>query len=143
MDSIICNFEFDEKEQCFVCTQCGYKNRTKFKEARRVCDVSPAVEPKPELKPPSLLQRIINFTAAATQHAIAGNPVVTEEVLQERLKICQGCELFKRNQNEVGGVCTHENCGCNIKDNLTYLNKIAWADQQCPIGKWGKSENGV
>lgn len=89
-------------------------------------------------KPPKLINKVANFVAAATQHAIAGNPTVTEEQMKARLVICQGCELFKLNKNAVGGVCTHETCGCNIQDNLNYLNKIAWADQECPIGKWGK-----
>lgn len=87
---------------------------------------------------PSVLNRAVNFTTAATKHALAGNPVVTESQMKERLSICQSCPLFKLNQNAVGGVCTHASCGCNIQDNLNYLNKIAWADQECPIGKWGK-----
>jgi glycosyltransferase involved in cell wall biosynthesis len=28
-------------------------------------------------------------------------------------------------------------CGCNINDQQIYLNKLAWADQKCPISKWG------
>lgn len=139
MAQIICNFIFDEATQLFVCSRCGAK--TKFDGARRICEVQPPSEPQPE--PPPLLQRIINFAAAAAKHAIAGNPVVTEEQLKQRLDICQQCPLFKRNQTDVGGVCTHSSCGCNVQDNLDYLNKIAWADQECPIGKWGKEESGV
>jgi len=130
----LCKFERDANGIC-RCVNCNATNP--YCEAKRECD-------KQEIpSPPPLTQRVVNFVAAAAQHAIAGNPVVSEKVLQERLKICQACELFKRNQNEIGGVCTHSSCGCNIQDNLNYLNKIAWADQQCPIGKWGKSENGV
>jgi hypothetical protein len=29
-------------------------------------------------------------------------------------------------------------CGCNINTKKIFMNKLAWADQECPIGKWGK-----
>jgi hypothetical protein len=87
---------------------------------------------------PDLATRVGNFTKAAVEHAKLGNPVVKEDTMKSRLEICRQCPLFKPNMNEVGGVCTHESCGCSIQDNLNYLNKIAWADQECPIGKWGK-----
>jgi hypothetical protein len=91
---------------------------------------------KKELQPPPLLTRVGNFIKAATRHTLAGNPMVTEEEMKGRLEICKACELFKPNENAVGGVCTHANCGCNVQDNLNYLNKIAWATESCPVGKW-------
>jgi hypothetical protein len=94
----------------------------------------------PNTESPSLLQRAWNFGKAAINHVLAGNPVVPEEVMKARLDICRSCPLFKPNHNQVGGVCTHSSCGCNIQDNLDYLNKIAWADQECPIKRWGKFE---
>jgi hypothetical protein len=29
-------------------------------------------------------------------------------------------------------------CGCAISNKKIFLNKLAWADQECPIGKWKK-----
>jgi hypothetical protein len=27
-------------------------------------------------------------------------------------------------------------CGCNISNKSIFLNKLAWADQKCPLNKW-------
>lgn len=27
-------------------------------------------------------------------------------------------------------------CGCNINKKKTFFNKLAWADQKCPLAKW-------
>lgn len=94
-------------------------------------------------KEPSLGQKAVNFAKAAIEHAKAGNPTVSEEKMKERLAICKACPLFKPNDNKAGGVCTHSSCGCGIQDNLNYLNKIAWADQECPTGLWPKENIGV
>ena len=110
-----CELEKDELTGKFICKICGVK-----------------------LPVNASMNKVTNFASAATAHAAAGNPTVTKEVMQERLAICRSCPLFKPNANQVGGVCTHETCGCNIQDNLNYLNKIAWADQECPIKRWGK-----
>lgn len=29
-------------------------------------------------------------------------------------------------------------CGCNVNNKKIFLNKLAWADQECPLGKWKK-----
>lgn len=119
----------------YTCERCGFTLPRGDVKANCKATIN---DTKPELQPPSLLQRVWNFGKAAVNHAIMGSPVVTPEVLKERLDICKACPLFKPNQNEVGGVCTHSSCGCNIQDNLDYMNKIAWADQECPIKRWGK-----
>lgn len=92
---------------------------------------------------PSIAQKAVNFARAAVIHAAAGNPIVSKDVIKQRLDICKTCPLFKPNSNQAGGVCTHSSCGCGIQDNLNYLNKIAWADQECPTGLWGKENIGV
>jgi hypothetical protein len=30
-------------------------------------------------------------------------------------------------------------CGCNVNTKKVFLNKLAWADQECPLGKWKKN----
>jgi hypothetical protein len=153
------NCEFNQREDGkYVCGWCGeVLNKplrvncpAKMKQRGDGGDVPPPPMP-PELQPrgqnkepPNLATRLANFAKAAVNHAIQGNPTVEEAVMKRRLEICRACPLFKPNENDVGGVCTHSTCGCTIQDNLNYLNKIAWADQECPIGKWGKEEpNGV
>jgi hypothetical protein len=53
----------------------------------------------------------------------------SEEQINERMNICQGCEFFQDN--------TCLQCGCALSRDKTYMNKLLWADQSCPVGKWG------
>lgn len=85
------------------------------------------VEEIPE--PPSFMEKVLNFTKAATKHALAGNPKCTNEQINERYNICSQCEFFQNN------TCTK--CGCALLRDKIYMNKLAWADQSCPVGKWG------
>lgn len=150
MIDILCEFSVNTagKYECTYCSQvvpkAGVRRNCPEKLRQRdhgMFDSSHSIPPPPPSpEPPNLLKRLANFGTAAVNHALKGNPTVSEEVMKERLAICKGCELFKPNGNEAGGVCTHSSCGCNIQDNLNYLNKIAWADQECPIKKWLKSE---
>ena len=83
-------------------------------------------------KSPSFARRFKNFTVSALKHIGKGMPTCTQEEIDERLEICGGCKWFK------GGTCLK--CGCACTKNKKFLNKLAWADQECPIGKWGKIE---
>jgi hypothetical protein len=104
-------------ENGYICEVCSFK--TKLENAYRVCKT-----------PPSLLTKIGNFIPAFTNHILAGSPKCSEDEIQGRLKICQGCPLY------VGNICSHDSCGCNIKDSQTFFNKLYWADQKCPLDKW-------
>ena len=53
----------------------------------------------------------------------------TQAQIDERLKICHGCEFYKNN--------TCLKCGCVLSREKTYMNKLLWADQKCPVEKWG------
>tara|TARA_B100000519_G_scaffold195450_1_gene200517 strand:- start:410 stop:670 length:261 start_codon:yes stop_codon:yes gene_type:complete len=77
---------------------------------------------------PKHLQRVRNFTMALVKHAKNGAPKASQEVIDERLAICELCPHFQ------GQHCNK--CGCACKGNRVFLNKLAWADQECPIGKW-------
>lgn len=145
------NCEFIENpggKKPYKCKHCGFEwhNNTVHKN----CDAfkeSIVSKPGPdsitqELKPPPIGRRLLNFAKSAALHAMRGNPTCTEEEIQQRLDICKQCDLFKRYDEETG-VCTHDDCGCNIKSQQKYLNKLAWKDQRCPIGKWERLDNGV
>lgn len=122
----------------------------KYNEELEICDICGYIASKGSVREdcryifqeqyqgPDFLQKVKNFTRAVTGHLANGNPTVTEEQLKKRLEICKTCVLFKPTGDGVGGTCLHNSCGCSIKDTLEYMNKIAWADQECPVGKWGK-----
>ena len=118
----------------FICPDCGL--RVPRDGLRANCKAK-----NKGYTPPSLPERVQNFSIAAIKHAAAGNPKVPVEVMQQRLALCKECPLFKQNENELGGVCTHSTCGCTIQDNMNYLNKIAWADQKCPVDRWAVYNN--
>lgn len=77
-----------------------------------------------EAKDPSLLQKAVNFTAAAIGHVMAGLPVLSDEKTQERLEICRSNQCG----NYKDGSC--RKCGCNLP------LKARWAEQKCPEGLW-------
>ncbi len=83
-------------------------------------------------EPPPLLERMGNFAKAAVSHVAAGAPRCTDEQVADRHAICTACEYFAAN------VCTK--CGCGISRERAYISKLHWADQSCPVGKWGPVE---
>ena len=95
-------------------------------------------------------QQISNFAVAAFKHLKNGRPKASYEIIIERLNICLSCKLFERfkqkglNPEMVHGICTHKRCGCTItsNDEQKFFNKIAWADQECPLGKWSAIKKG-
>lgn len=52
----------------------------------------------------------------------------TEEEVNRRMDICQGCEFFKNN------MCLK--CGCALSREQNYHNKLYNANAKCPVGKW-------
>ena len=76
----------------------------------------------------SFAQKVKNFAKATAQHISKGLPMCNEEQILERYAICEGCEFFKDR------TCTK--CGCPISRDRLFASKLAWADQECPIGKW-------
>jgi len=86
-----------------------------------------------ETKPPSLVHRAVKFASAATKHILSGRPKATPDQISARLEICKTCDLFD------GKHC--KECGCACNGSANFMNKLAWADQECPHPagpKWGK-----
>lgn len=79
--------------------------------------------------PPSLAQKAINFATAAAKHVAAGAPMASEQEVARRFAICQQCQHFD------GKACGK--CGCPVVRERKFLSKLSWADQSCPVGKWG------
>lgn len=94
--------------------------------------------PRPAPQPPALareadpvswLTKARNFAKATAQHIAAGMPTASDEVILQRWTICQGCEFLKND------ACSK--CGCPVARDRKFVSKLAWADQSCPVGKWG------
>lgn len=79
-----------------------------------------------------LKYKIITFIKSLFFHIYAGFPKSTQSQIDYRYNICINCERFDSLNKEC------KECGCNINNKKIFLNKLAWADQECPIGKWEK-----
>lgn len=78
-----------------------------------------------------LATKAANFAAAAASHIAAGMPMASDEEIIRRHDICLGCEHLQNNACNL--------CGCPVSRVAAYVSKLSWADQECPIGKWGKA----
>jgi len=116
----------------FECKNCGLKISTMegippFLPCRKLLS---RTENQSE---PSFAEKIMNFANATIGHIKEGMPQCTQEQIIERHNICVGCEFFKDD--------TCSKCGCPLIRNKQFVSKLAWADQECPVGKWGKLVN--
>jgi hypothetical protein len=78
------------------------------------------------------LIKLKTFLKSLIFHIYAGSPKSTKNEILARLSFCTSCEHFNTKRQECGI------CGCAISDKSIFMNKLAWADQECPVGKWGK-----
>jgi len=76
------------------------------------------------------MNKFFKFLKALMFHIGAGFPKSSQKQINERYSICKSCEYYENDQCLV--------CGCNVNNNRVFLNKLAWADQSCPIHKWEK-----
>jgi uncharacterized paraquat-inducible protein A len=72
------------------------------------------------------------FLKSLLFHIYNGFPKSTISQINERYDICESCDSF----DKINSECSI--CGCNVNRKKVFLNKLAWADQECPIGKWKK-----
>ena len=75
-----------------------------------------------------MITKIKTFLKSLFFHISRGLPKSTKEEILYRYNICINCESFLNNE------CLE--CGCNISEKSIFLNKLAWADQKCPLNKW-------
>lgn len=76
------------------------------------------------------LLKIKTFLNSFWWHVWLGFPKSTQKQIEYRLAICLECEKY----DPINKECSV--CGCNINNRRMFMNKLAWADQKCPIGKW-------
>jgi hypothetical protein len=73
---------------------------------------------------PGVGEMAMNFAGALLRDLKAGRPRRTPDEVEAILSICQGCELWRSEENRCG------QCGCWIR------KKASWAQEHCPLGKW-------
>lgn len=78
------------------------------------------------------LIRLQTFLKSLTFHVLSGLPKTTQVEIDTRYDICYDCDQFNKTKSQCNV------CGCNISRRSQFLNKLAWADQECPLGKWSK-----
>lgn len=79
-----------------------------------------------------LYYKILRFAKSLWWHIWAGFPKSTSEQIISRYKICLSCDEYDQKNSQ----CMI--CGCNLGTKRIFMNKLAWADQECPLGKWSK-----
>lgn len=144
-----CEFRWVDKEgpgEWYYCIHCQFSDvasrLTKIDRIHQLCTVPKQGPSKPppkkrNLERPKLATRVKNFTLASISHFLKGAPTCTQEEIDIRASVCVNCHLFiPDTENSGSGVCGHHTCGCNLGDEKKFLNKLAWKDQSCPLGKW-------
>lgn len=84
------------------------------------------------IQPPNILTQYANFARSLTEHIAKGMPASEPEEVVESFRICSACPLY----SDLSGQCCE--CGCYVNLALHYenLNMLAWAEKECPLGKW-------
>lgn len=73
---------------------------------------------------PSLLEQAYNLAASMSEYAKSGFKNVSDEVYKERISICDGCDLLRKEDRRC------YECGCFV-DKKAYI-----AVEECPKKKW-------
>jgi hypothetical protein len=140
---MFCDYEVEEissggfRHTCRLCGDVQIKPVARY---RKSCRKTPSDSDVASMQSvPSLGRRIANFTKAAIAHALRGAPTCSDQEIARRHAICRTCELYRPDPGRPDvGICAHPTCGCGIHREAWYLSKLAWADQACPLGKWGE-----
>lgn len=77
-----------------------------------------------------IILRLTVFLKSLVWHISLGLPKSGQSLINDRFAICEECPSY----DPVHKQCLE--CGCNLSNKNIFLNKLAWADQKCPLGKW-------
>jgi len=77
-----------------------------------------------------MISKIFKFLYAFFWHVFSGFPTCKKQEINERYQICILCDKY----DPIKSIC--KVCGCNLSNRKEFMNKLAWADQQCPENKW-------
>lgn len=76
--------------------------------------------------------KLQTFLKSLWFHVYSGFPKTTKQEILYRYHICEQCDDFNKQKIQCNI------CGCYLSKQKKFLNKLAWADQECPLGKWPK-----
>jgi len=79
-----------------------------------------------------MLSKIMRFLKSLVFHIGCGMPKSTQKEVDKRWFICVDCDFFETDNTD--SKCLQ--CGCHLSRQKKFLNKLAWKDQKCPVGKW-------
>jgi hypothetical protein len=133
MNNLYCNFELMKNKKLLQCTNCGYVIQLKDKNKQYICHrklISASINQKDGVKfiKTETVDLNLQSNKKENQENISGNKC-SQYQIDSRLEICNGCEFYQNN--------TCLKCGCSLSRDKTFMNKLYWTDQSCPIGKWG------
>lgn len=77
-----------------------------------------------------MILKIKNFLYALFWHCYRGFPKSSQSMIEDRYSICLDCDMYCSKNKQ----CLE--CGCSINNKKVFMNKLAWADQRCPLDKW-------
>lgn len=80
----------------------------------------------------NFLIRARTFLRSLWWHLYAGFPKCSQSEIMFRHNICMSCDKYDHKNQECSV------CGCAISNKKIFMNKLAWADQECPEKKWYK-----
>lgn len=80
-----------------------------------------------KIDPLHTAKQIVHYVPALVRHLVEGQPVCTQEEVNQRYAICLTCV----HQTFVHGYSECELCLCHVNRDLT-RNKLYWANEKCP-----------
>lgn len=117
----------------YRCVRCGFLTEPSlYRESlpQRTCDRPHEIRQPVRL--PSLYAQALNFTQALQEHIQRGSPESTREEILESFRFCSKCQYY----SDLSGQCSDCGCYVNLALSRENLNKLSWADQECPKGFW-------
>lgn len=124
---MFCEFETNDG-LLYICNKCGISlYSTDGQPPIFVCKSHTSQMIKEST--PSFIDKIKNFVQATKEHIKSGAKLADDKTIEQRYSTCQTCEFFIKQS------CSK--CGCPIFANKKYISKLSWAEQGCPVNKWG------
>ena len=116
----------------YRCVHCGELTPPLYRDSLPSLECKANYSGRTVVQPPNLLKQLANFGTEFAKHVANGTPRATRIEILESFRICSGCDRY----SDLTGQCGECGCYVNLALHCENLNKLAWADQECPIGKW-------